>query len=79
MKSWFIEDPKTKDLVKNITTRIVKQSEVSYIIVMKAPVDRIQYNLTSFISIQLSNPKQSAYKIEKMLRPLGDNLEDIEI
>jgi hypothetical protein len=40
MKSWFIEDPETKDLVKKVTYKLPAESEKEFIIVMAAPKDK---------------------------------------
>jgi hypothetical protein len=53
LNSWFIENPKTKDLVKTLNFILPASSEQEFIIVMKAPTDRPQYNLASFLSLTL--------------------------
>ena len=40
MKSWYIENPISKDLVKSLTLRISPQCDKEFIIVMKAPIDK---------------------------------------
>ena len=40
-KSWYIENPISKDLVKTITLRMSPLCEKEFIIVMKAPTDRV--------------------------------------
>lgn len=57
MKSWYIENPITKDLVKRLTIRLNSMAEKEFIIVMKAPSDRVQYSLTSFLSIKLAETR----------------------
>lgn len=46
---------------------------------MKAPIDRVSYNLASFLSIRLADAVNTA-KIEKRLKPTeGGDIEDIHI
>lgn len=46
---------------------------------MKAPIDRVSYNLASFLNIRLADAANTA-KIEKRLQPAeGGELEDIHI
>jgi CO dehydrogenase nickel-insertion accessory protein CooC1 len=81
MKSWFIENPITKDLVKNLKIRMGAQTDKEFIIVMKAPTDRVSYNLASFLNIRLADSPTTA-KIEKRLKPAesgAGELEDIKI
>lgn len=82
MKSWFIENPVSKDLVKSLTLRMSPYCEKEFIIVMKAPNDRIQFSLASFISIRLANARRfssSLALIEKrLLEKGGEDLDDID-
>ncbi len=55
LQAWFIENPITKDLVKSITYKMPAESEKEFIIVMKAPQDKAQYNLASFLLIKLGD------------------------
>lgn len=55
------------------------ESEKEFIIVMKAPLDKAQYNLASFLLIKLADQarKRTTY-LEKQLIP-GADLEDIKL
>lgn len=55
LESWYIENPISKDLEKSITIRMSALSEREFIIVMKAPNDRVTFNLASFLTIRLAN------------------------
>lgn len=47
---------------------------------MKAPYERIQFCLASFLIIKLADQRQTTKaKIEKRLKPEGSELEDIKI
>ena len=52
LESWFIENPISKDLVKTLTIRISPQAEKEFIVVLKAPSNRLKYNLASFLVIK---------------------------
>ena len=52
LESWFIENPISKDLVKSLTIRISPNAEKEFIIVLKAPHNRLRYNLASFLIIK---------------------------
>ena len=81
MRSWYIENPISKDLVKSMTFRIAPACEKEFIIVMKAPIDRLQYNLTSFLKLSLvEHDYQLAKLIEKRLKHGSEEeLEEIEV
>ena len=79
LKSWFIENPITKDLVKSITIKMSPKCEKEFIIVMKAPNDRQQYSLASFLTLRLGDQERKRYKhFEKQLKS-ADSIEYIEI
>ena len=79
MNSWFIEDPLTKDLVKSLSFTMPAETEKEFIIVMKAPLDKPQFNLSTFLILKLaSQDRVRDYHIEKHLTSALD-LEDIEI
>lgn len=79
MKSWFIEDPETKDLVKKVTYKLPAESEKEFIIVMAAPKDKPQYNMATFLIIRMADQaRKRPYLIEKHLKA-GADLEDIEL
>lgn len=78
LESWFIENPISKDLVKSLTFRISPQSEKEFIIVLKAPHNRLRYNLACFLVIRhpqnnlrrhhSSNSNSSEFETEKRLK-----------
>lgn len=79
LKCWYIENPVTKDLVKSIVIRMSPGCEKEFIIVMKAPNDRPQYNLTSFLSLKMAEgDRKRKSHLEKRLRA-ADELEDIDM
>ena len=79
MNSWFIEDPSTKDLVKSLTFRMPAETEKEFIIVLKAPLDKAQFNLATFLILSLATQDRVRdYHTEKHLKPALE-LEDIEI
>ena len=51
---WFIENPVSKELQKTITLKIGPQMSQEFIIVVKAPKNRLQSRIVSFIDIQLT-------------------------
>ena len=79
MKCWFIENPVTKDLVKSLVIRMSPGCEKEFIIVMKAPNDRPQYNLASFLTLRLTNDtRKRKSHLEKRLKS-AEELEDIDM
>ena len=65
--------------MKNIRLRIGSLCEKEFIIVMKAPSDRVLFSLTSFLTIRLSQTRiQSRLAIEKTLKKQGEEFEDID-
>jgi hypothetical protein len=82
LKTWFIENPISKDLVKTLTLRIAADCEKDFIMVMKSPDNRVQMNLTSFLTIRLANTTSRRQLFEKRLQPVTNETEgpeDIEI
>jgi uncharacterized DUF497 family protein len=79
MKCWFIENPVTKDLVKSLVIRMSPGCEKEFIIVMKAPNDRPQYNMASFLTLRLTNDtRKRKSHLEKRLKS-AEELEDIDM
>lgn len=56
---WFIENPITKELQKQITLKIGPQMSQEFIIVIKAPKNRLQAKIVSFIDIQMVSDEKS--------------------
>lgn len=54
LNCWFIENPINKELVKNMTLRFGPNVEKEFIIVLKAPTNKYQMNMTSFINIKMA-------------------------
>lgn len=83
LQSWFIENPISKDLVKSLTIRMPPNAEKEFIIVLKAPTNKIKYNLASYLVLKSANGIRrlhSSNKIEeKRIKKAGNDLEDIEI
>ena len=80
LKSWFIENPLTRDLEKSITYKMPAETEKEFIIVMKAPMDKPLYNLAAFLVISLvDQARKRAHHLVKHLKPGSGDLEDIEI
>lgn len=52
---WYIENPVSKDLQKQITLKISPKSSQEFIIVVKAPKNKLQSRVVSFIEICLQN------------------------
>ena len=57
---WFIENPITKELQKQITLKIGPQMSQEFIIVIKAPKNRLQAKIVSFIDIQMCSDDSPA-------------------
>lgn len=74
---WFIEDPDNKRLVKTCNLSLAPQSEQSVIVVMKAPSDRVQMNIVTYVYVRLLDEKSSHTHLEKKLSG-GSELENIE-
>ena len=79
MKSWYIENPISKDLVKSMAFRLAPACEREFIIVMKAPIDRIQFNLTSFLTLTLVEPRREGTGMTEKLLKGAEDLEEIEL
>jgi hypothetical protein len=79
LQNWFIENPISQDLVKNLKIRMSAQTDQEFIIVMKAPNDRVQINLSSFLTVRLAGSLPSRKQlVEKRLKSAAE-IEDIEI
>lgn len=50
---WFIENPISKELQKTLTLKIGPQMSQEFIIVIKAPKNRLTSKIVSFIDIQM--------------------------
>jgi hypothetical protein len=75
LKCWHIEDPWTKELVKKLVVKLTPGSEKELIIVMKAPNDRPQYNLASFLSLRPAfdgAARKRNMHLEKRLKSMDD-------
>ena len=57
---WFIENPVSKELQKNITIKIGPQMSQEFIIVVKAPKNRLQSRVVSFIDINLTHDSSAS-------------------
>ena len=51
---WFIENPVSKELQKQITLKIGAGMSQEFIIVVKAPKNKLQSRIVSFIEIQMA-------------------------
>lgn len=51
---WFIENPVSKELQKTITIKIGPKQNQEFIIVIKAPKNKLQNRIVSFIDIVLA-------------------------
>lgn len=58
LQSWYIENPVSKELVKTLVVRLSPGSEKEFIVVLKAPSNKPQFNLISFINFRLQQPSQ---------------------
>ena len=74
MQSWFIENPISKDLAKKLTVRLSPNAEKEFIIVMKAPSNRVKYNMASYLYIKSAahsrrqNSTGDHFELEKHLK-----------
>jgi len=50
---WFIENPKNKELMKEITVKIEPNAQQEFIIVVKAPKNKLQSKIVSFIDVTI--------------------------
>lgn len=55
LKCWYIENPINKDLVKHLTLRFNPHAQKEFIIVLKAPTNKISYDIASVINIRFAN------------------------
>lgn len=56
---WFLENPVSKELQKNITLKIGPKTNQEFIIVVKAPKNKLQSRIVSFIEIHLQNDQST--------------------
>ncbi len=65
--------------------RLPPNAEKEFIIVMKAPNNRVKYNMASYLYIKSAsnsrrqNSMSDKYEIEKHLKKRGNDLSDIDI
>lgn len=64
---WFIENPVSKELQKTITLKIGPGMSQEFIVVVKAPKNRLESKVVSFIDIQMTEDNYSNQKGEKQL------------
>jgi len=65
--------------VKSLSFVLPAETEKEFIIVLKAPLDKPQFNLATFLILKLANQDRVRdYYIEKHLKPALE-FEDIEI
>ena len=60
LKCWFLENPINKDLMKSMTLRFGANVEKEFIIVIKSPSFRQQFNIVSFINIKMADMNRFA-------------------
>ena len=71
---WFIENPKTKDLVKNITLKLGPKCEQDFIIVLKTLQPKFKSVALSFLNLQLPDQKSDTYKEKQIQKTQGDSV-----
>ena len=83
---WFIENPTSKELQKSLLFKMDPQSNQELIIVIKAPKNRLQSRIVSFIEITLADelvPAREAAVVKhvshKRSTPLVKNASQMEI
>ncbi len=64
-KSWFIENPINKELVKHMTLRFGPKVEKEFILVLKAPSSRLECNMASFVTIKMASLRRAQTEEEK--------------
>ena len=64
---WFIENPVSKELQKAITLKIGPGMSQEFIVVVKAPKNRLESKIVSFIDIQMTEDQYQTGKAEKHL------------
>lgn len=63
---WFIENPVSKELQKTITVKISPNTSQEFIVVIKAPKNKLTGKIVSFIDIELQDDKAPT-PVEKMV------------
>jgi len=64
---WFIENPISKELQKQITLKIGPGMSQEFIIVVKAPKNKLEARIVSFIDITLTDDVSASSQTEKHL------------
>ena len=59
---WFIENPVSKELQKKITLKIGPGMSQEFIIVVKAPKNKLQSRIVSFVEIELEESEKATEK-----------------
>ena len=62
---WFIENPVSKELQKQITLKIGPGMSQEFIIVVKAPKNKLEARIVSFIDITLTDDVSASSQTEK--------------
>lgn len=69
---WFIENPLSKELQKKISVKIGPNQNQEFIVVVKAPKNKLTERIVSFIDIEMEekpdfNQKQLDHKSSKVV------------
>lgn len=70
---WTIENPKTKELTKNITLKLGPKCEQDFIIVLKTELPKYKTVALSFLNLELKNGKEN-YKEKSLQKIEGDSV-----
>ena len=62
---WYIENPVSKELQKQITVKIGPEMSQEFIIVVKAPKTKLQSRIVSFIDIQMTNDVSTEKRLSR--------------
>lgn len=68
LNCWYIENPINKELVKTMTLRFGPKVEKEFIIVLKAPSNKFQMKLASFINIKMAQLRRTSIVSEEEKR-----------
>ena len=71
---WFIENPVSKELQKQITLKIGPQMSQEFIVVVKAPKNKLQSRVVSFVDIELTESQVGVKSFEKHLNHNSNDL-----
>jgi hypothetical protein len=63
---WFIENPVSKELTKNLKLKLGPQCEMEFIIVVRSPVVQNPESLMSFINVKLSGVEDQEDEAEQV-------------